>query len=74
MAFEFGKFGRHRWVATSQSLDRHLLRLVVRKTKVPIGAEEGLLRLLQMVDRLVDLINRFLKVPGGKVVIPRAPA
>ena len=68
---ELSELGIHGRVTPSQLLDRHVLRLVVRKTEVPIGAEQGLLRLLQMVDRLVDLIDRRLEAPGGKVVVLR---
>lgn len=50
MILEFGEFGRHRRVAPGQLLDRHILSLVVRKTKVSIRAEQGILGLLQVVD------------------------
>ena len=68
---ELSELGIHGRVTPSQLLDRHVLRLVVRKTKVPIGAEQCFLRLLQVVDRLVDLIDRRLEAPGGKVVVLR---
>ena len=68
---ELGELCRHRRVASSQLLDCHVLRLVVRKTKVPIGAKQGLLRLLQVINRLVDLLYRRLEAPGGDVVVLR---
>lgn len=66
---ELGKLGLHCRVAPSQLLDRHVLRFVVRKTKVPIGAEQGILCFLQVVDRLVDLVDRHLEALGGEVVV-----
>lgn len=38
IVLKIGKLGRHCRVASSKLLDRNVLRLVVRKTKVPIGA------------------------------------
>ena len=69
MILEIGKLGRHCRVTPSKLLDRHVLRLVVRQTKVSISAKQGLLRLLQVVDRFVDLFNRRLEASGGKVVV-----
>lgn len=63
MILELGELNRHRRVAPSQPLDRHVLRLVVSKTKVPISAEEGLLRLLQVASSL----------PAAGIAGPRCP-
>ena len=70
---EFGELGCHRRIGPSQLLDRYVLRLVVRQTKVAICAYQGILCLLQMIDRLVDLVDRRLEVPGGEVVVLREP-
>jgi len=71
MILDLGELGCHCRIAPSELLERHILRLVVRKTKIPIGAEQGFLRLLQVVDRLVDLLDRRLEAPGGEVVVLR---
>jgi hypothetical protein len=49
-------------------LDRHVLRLVVGQPQVAVGAQQRLLGLLQVVDRLVDLVDRGLEAPRGQVV------
>lgn len=69
MTLELGKLGRHRWVVSRQFLYRHVLRLVIRKTKVPIGPEQGLFGLLQVVNRLVDLLYRRLEALVGEIVV-----
>jgi len=46
---EFGELRGHRRVALGQPLDRHVFRLVVGKSQVPVGAEQCFLCLLQMV-------------------------
>ena len=71
MTLELVELGRHRGIASSQFLDRHVLRFVVRKTKIPIRAEQGLLSLLQVIDRLVDLVDRRLEASGGEFVVLR---
>ena len=69
MASDVGRLGGHCRVPAGQPLDRHVLRLVVGETQVPVGPEQGLLRLLQMVYRLVDLVDRLLEACGPEVVI-----
>ena len=65
------EFGRHRRVAPGQLLDGHVLRLVIGEAKIPVGAEQRILRLLQMVDRFVDFVDRALEAPGCEIVILR---
>jgi hypothetical protein len=45
------------------------LRLIVRQAQAAICTDQGVLRLLEMIDGLVDLINRRLEVPCGEVVV-----
>ena len=54
---ETRKLGRHRWIPPGQFFDRHILGLVICKAQVPIGAEQCIFRLLQVVDGFVDLIS-----------------
>lgn len=71
MAFELRKLRCHRWIAPGQLLDRHVLRLIVREAQVAVRANQRILGLLQMIDRLVDLGNRRLVVPRGQIVVLR---
>jgi hypothetical protein len=68
-ALQLGELGRHGRVAARELLDRHVLRLVVGQPQVAVGAQQRLLGLLQVVDRLVDLVDRGLEAPRGQVVV-----
>jgi hypothetical protein len=54
---------RHGGVATRQFLN------VVGQSQIPVGTDQGFLGLLQMVYRLVDLINGSLKTLRSKFVV-----
>ena len=51
------KLPRHRRIPTCQLLDRHVLRLIVREAQIVVGAQQGFLSFLQVVDGFVDLFN-----------------
>ena len=51
----------HRWVSPGEFFDRYILRFIVGKSEVPIGAQKRFFGFLQMVDRFIDLINGGLK-------------
>ena len=63
------KFRSHRWIATRQPLDRNVLRLVVSEAQVAVGAEQGLLGLLQVIDGFIDLLNGGLEAALSEVVV-----
>jgi phosphoribulokinase len=50
IVLEFVEISLHRRVALSEFLDGHILRFVVRKAKVSISTEEGILRFLKVVN------------------------
>lgn len=68
---KFCELGCHRRIAPCQLLDRHVLRLVVGKAQVPVGAQQGILDFVQVVDGLVDLINGLFEAVGCQVVVAR---
>ena len=55
------KFCCHCRVAARQFLDCHILCFVVGKAEIAVCTQQCFLRLLQVVDRLVDFFNRCLE-------------
>jgi len=51
--------------------DTEVFRLVIGKPQVVLRGEERVLSLLQMRDRLVDLIDRRLELLAREPVVPR---
>lgn len=45
------------------------LRLVIGQSQIPVGTNQGFLGLLQMINRLVDLIDGRLKFFRSKIVV-----
>ena len=49
------------------------MSLVVGEAEVAVGAEEGVFGLLEVVDRLVDFVDRGLELFAGEVVVAGKP-
>ena len=63
MSFSAPQLRGHGRIAPGQLLDRHILGLVVREAQVAVRADQRILRLLQMIDGLIDLSDGRLEVP-----------
>jgi hypothetical protein len=66
---ELCKLGGHGRIATGELFDGDILCLVVGDAQVAICPFECLLGLFQVIDGLVNLINRGLKAAGSKVKV-----
>jgi len=67
------EFGFHGGVTSGEFFDGDVLSLVVGEAKVTVGAEEGVFGLLEVVDRLVDFVDRGLELFAGEVVVAGKP-
>lgn len=63
------EFGFHGGVAAGEFFNRHILGFVIGEAEVAVGAEEGVFGLLQVVDRLVDFVDRGLEFFAGEFVV-----
>jgi len=55
------ELGFHGGITAGEFFNRDVLRLVVGEAQVAVRAEQGVLGLLQVIDRLVDLVDRRLE-------------
>ena len=70
---QFVEFGFHCGVPPGEFFDSDVLGLVVGEAEVAVGAEEGVFGLLQVVDRLVDFVDRGLELFASEVVVAGKP-
>jgi len=74
VARQLVELGFHCRVASGEFFNGDVLGLVVGEAEVAVGAEEGLFGLLQVVDRLVDFVDRGLELFAGEVVVAGKPS
>ena len=63
------ELGFHGGVTSGQLFDSDVLSLVVGEAEVAVSAEEGFFGLLEVVDRLVDFVDRGLELFTGEIVV-----